>query len=246
MWIGLISGFLDLGILVVRKRFIELDFLRVGDHFTWLIPLGVTIIVLLPAILLAFLALFTRRTIRMDVAVGALSFVGILDFTTRLPIALWSALLLSGGLATQLARVVRPRIQSFLQLERMTVPLLGAVLLALMVTAVGDRAWSEHRALTGLPTPPPAARNVLLIVWDTVRAENLSLYGYGRPTTPNLERIAGRGVRFDRAFSTSSWTLPAHASIFTGRWPHELRVRLDCAPRQQRSDPRRIPCGQRL
>ena len=37
---------------------------------------------------------------------------------------------------------------------------------------------------------------MLLIVWDTVRARNLSLYGYGRPTTPNLERLAARGVRF--------------------------------------------------
>ena len=63
---------------------------------------------------------------------------------------------------------------------------------------------------------------MLLIVWDTVRAENLSLYGYGRRTTPNLERLAARGVRFRHAFATSSWTLPSHASLFTGRWPHEL------------------------
>ena len=65
---------------------------------------------------------------------------------------------------------------------------------------------------------------MLLIVWDTVRAGNLSLHGYGRPTTPNLDRLARRGVRFDLAFSTSSWTLPSHASLFTGRWPHELGV----------------------
>ena len=63
-----------------------------------------------------------------------------------------------------------------------------------------------------------------MIVWDTVRADHLSLHGYGRPTTPNLERLAARGVRFNLAFSTSSWTLPSHASLFTGRWPHELRV----------------------
>ena len=71
---------------------------------------------------------------------------------------------------------------------------------------------------------PRLPRTCCLIVWDTVRASNLSLYGYGRPTTPNLERLAGRGVRFDLAFSTSSWTLPSHASLFTGRWPHELGV----------------------
>ena len=61
-------------------------------------------------------------------------------------------------------------------------------------------------------------------MWDTVRAGNLSLYGYNRPTTPNLERLAGRGVRFDLAFSTSPWTLPTHASLFTGKWPHQLGV----------------------
>jgi arylsulfatase A-like enzyme len=224
VWIGLISGFLDVLILVVSKRFIELDFLRVGDHFAWLIPIGVTAIVLLPAMLLAFVALFGRRRVGLDIAVGVLSFVGILDFTVRLPIALWAALLLSGGLATQCARLVRRSIPAFFRLVRMTVPMLGAVLLVLLVGIQGGRAWSEHRALAQLPIPPPAARNVILIVWDTVRAENLSLHGYGRPTTPNLDRLAARGVRFDQAFSTSSWTLPSHASIFTGHWPHELGV----------------------
>ena len=68
------------------------------------------------------------------------------------------------------------------------------------------------------------AQNVLLIVWDTVRAANTSLHGYHRPTTPNLLRLASRGVRFDRAFAAASWTLPSHASMLTGRWPHELRV----------------------
>jgi arylsulfatase A-like enzyme len=75
-----------------------------------------------------------------------------------------------------------------------------------------------------LPAAPDGARNVLLIVWDTVRAGNLRAYGYQRRTTPNRERLAGRGVRFDPAFSTSSWTLPAHASLSTGRWSHELGV----------------------
>lgn len=50
----------------------------------------------------------------------------------------------------------------------------------------------------------------------------MSLYGYGRSTSPNLERLARRGVRFDAAVATSSWTLPSHASMFTGRWFHEL------------------------
>jgi hypothetical protein len=157
-------------------------------------------------------------------AVGLLSFVGFLDVCARLPLEIWASLLLSGGLAIQSARLVGRRRRASLELVRWTTPLLAGALLAVMLLTIGRRAWSEHRALAALPPPPPAAHNVLLIVWDTVRAGNLSLYGYGRPTTPHLARFAGRGVRFDLAFSTSSWTLPSHASLFTGRWPHELGV----------------------
>lgn len=60
--------------------------------------------------------------------------------------------------------------------------------------------------------------NVLLVILDTVRADRFSCYGYSRPTTPNLDRVAEHGVRFTRFFSNSSWTLPAHASLFTGTY----------------------------
>jgi arylsulfatase A-like enzyme len=65
---------------------------------------------------------------------------------------------------------------------------------------------------------------VLLIVLDTVAAGHLSLHGYIRPTSPALAEIAEHGIRFDSARSASSWTLPSHATMFTGRWMHELSV----------------------
>jgi len=68
----------------------------------------------------------------------------------------------------------------------------------------------------------PGMPNVLLIVLDTVRAKSLGLYGYGRPTTPRLERLARYGTVFKSAFSTAPWTLASHATMFTGRYPHEL------------------------
>lgn len=68
--------------------------------------------------------------------------------------------------------------------------------------------------------PEPGA-NVLLIVIDTLRADRLSSYGYSQRTTPGLDALAARGVRFANARSTSSWTLPAHASMFTGAFPIE-------------------------
>ncbi len=224
VWIGLIAGFLDLSLLVVNKRVIQRDFYRLGGDFTWIIPTGVTILVLAPGIVIALIARTRRRGVRMGVAVGVLSFFGFLDMSARLPLEPWASLLICGGLSTQLVRLVLPRRPAFLRLVRRTVPLLAGTLLAIMLVTIGGRAWTEYRAVAALPPAPSGAQNVLLIVWDTVRAGNLSLQGYGRPTTPNLERLAGRGVRFDLAFSTSSWTLPSHASLFTGRWPHELGV----------------------
>jgi arylsulfatase A-like enzyme len=70
----------------------------------------------------------------------------------------------------------------------------------------------------------PAGRgpNVLVISMDSVRRDFVSVYGErsplapGEATTPTLERLAADGVAFDHAYSTTSWTLPAHASLFTG------------------------------
>lgn len=66
---------------------------------------------------------------------------------------------------------------------------------------------------------PDGRPNVVVIVLDTARPDYLSAYGHPRPTTPFLERFVASGTRFDRAYSTSCWTLPAHASLFTGEPP---------------------------
>jgi arylsulfatase A-like enzyme len=65
----------------------------------------------------------------------------------------------------------------------------------------------------------PRARNLILISIDTLRADRLGCYGYGRPTTPFLDRAARAGVLFADATATSSWTYPSHASLFTGLYP---------------------------
>jgi arylsulfatase A-like enzyme len=63
--------------------------------------------------------------------------------------------------------------------------------------------------------------NIVLIVWDTTRADHFSSYGYSRNTTPNVDQFAKRGVLFENAISASSWTLPAMSSVFTGLLPHQ-------------------------
>jgi arylsulfatase A-like enzyme len=62
--------------------------------------------------------------------------------------------------------------------------------------------------------------NVLLVVVDTLRADHLASYGYGRVTTPSLDARAERGVVFEQAMSQSSWTVPSVATLLTGQYAY--------------------------
>jgi arylsulfatase A-like enzyme len=67
------------------------------------------------------------------------------------------------------------------------------------------------------PKPP----NIVFLVLDTVGAKHLSLYGYQRTTTPNLEKIARDCTVYTRCFAPACWTVPSHASMFTGLYPSQ-------------------------
>ncbi len=86
---------------------------------------------------------------------------------------------------------------------RLVLPAAACLALALAVGSCGSAA--------------PEA--VLLIVVDTLRPDHLGLYGYGRQTSPHLDRFSREALIFENAWSTSSWTLPAMASLLSGRYP---------------------------
>ena len=58
--------------------------------------------------------------------------------------------------------------------------------------------------------------DIILVSIDSLRADHVGCYGYERDTTPFLDQLAAEGVRFENAISTTSWTLPSHAAMFTG------------------------------
>lgn len=58
--------------------------------------------------------------------------------------------------------------------------------------------------------------NIVILVLDTARARNFSCYGHSRQTTPTIDSIADEGTKFKEVTSVSPWTLPSHASLFTG------------------------------
>lgn len=75
------------------------------------------------------------------------------------------------------------------------------------------------------PRTPWRAKKVILVTIDTLRADRLGAYGYGRaPTSPAIDAFAAGAVLFENAFSQAPWTVPSLGSLFTGRFPVEAGV----------------------
>jgi arylsulfatase len=102
------------------------------------------------------------------------------------------------------------------------------VLLLSLSTGVllGTAACNTHEpeAAAAEVAPRPAGRNILLITVDTLRADHLSSYGYVRPTSPVLDRLAAEGVRFDQAQVQWPKTTPSFASIFTASYSKDNQI----------------------
>lgn len=99
---------------------------------------------------------------------------------------------------------------------RVRVAILVALALAIVLAIAGGFAAWRPLYRRGLVGPRPDRPTVIFAVLDTVRADHTSLCGYARPTTPTLERLGAAGRFTCRAYAPGSWTLPSHASFFTG------------------------------
>ena len=77
-------------------------------------------------------------------------------------------------------------------------------------------------------------KNVIVVVLDTHRFDRMGSYGYNRPTTPNLDSIASESLFFERAIAPGQWTIPSHASLFSGEAPavHRTLQADDALPRE--------------
>jgi arylsulfatase A-like enzyme len=99
----------------------------------------------------------------------------------------------------------------------------GAAALFLVIVAlqfdlrIPSRPTGTVRDLTLLRTRGDL--NVVFILVDTLRADRMSLYGYGRPTTPVIDDLANHGIVFERVIAQSSWTKTSMASLWTGTYP---------------------------
>jgi len=224
-WCGLVSGLLEVGTIVVRKRTFDPNHLNeMSRHFVWLIPLtNLCLFLALGIVLILLLLAWPRRVswlaprLLCSLTMLPLLLVGL----PRIHGLAWFVVTLGG--AARLVPALERHAVGFRRLLRFSFPVVAGLVPILAATLWGGDWIKEWRQSTR-PLPSPSSPNVLLIVLDTVAADHLSLYGYERPTSPTMVELAERGIRFDRVQATSSWTLPSHASMFTGRWPHELSV----------------------
>jgi arylsulfatase A-like enzyme len=228
VWFGLMCGLAEGGVLLVKLEFLHqmpAEFWRLGPESYWLAPL----VNALTFTLVSAAVWITWRVVRGQ----GPTLRGLVTILSGLVIAAlagesgwlhwWaSAALATGGgmrlgvLARSSARARRLLTSSGLAGAAITL----AVLLSTIVTPM----VRERSAWNALPVAPAEAPNVLLVVLDTHRAASMEVMAGTAGTTPQLSQWSKTGFTFDQAFSTASWTLPAHATMFTGRYNVELRT----------------------
>ncbi len=130
-----------------------------------------------------------------------------------------AGMILALGLAYQATRFFAKRQERAVPWLAGACPWLVGLVVVLALAVYGGK-YAHERFMAKLPLAVDSAPNVLLITLDTLRADHISSYGYHRPT-PNLDRLASEGLQFDYAMATSSWTLPSHATMMTGRYTYE-------------------------
>jgi arylsulfatase A-like enzyme len=224
-WLGLLSGMIEAVVLLAPKLWTS-RFVHLGRDVVWMAPVSEAAWLTAAAAVCGCGAALIGREWAHRAALRVLLLLAAatvwLSFSS---LHVYSVVLLSLGSGMQLWRLVLPGQSGTARVVRVTLPWIAATLVAAACAVTFGPA--------ALASPPPAAKgvarhpNVVLVTLDTVSAAHLSLYGYPRPTTPYLQELAKDSTVFERAVAPTSWTLPSHASMFTGRYPHELSASWD-------------------
>ena len=224
-WCGTVAGLLEVGTILLRKGLFDPDRLYgMSHHFPWLIPVSnLGVFLTLGLVGYGVILVWPRcgRWLLVRVLCALTLLPSLLVAYSRIHTLAWFVVAL--GMATRLIPLIEIRGRGFRRFVLVSFPAVIAI-----VAILGGSIWlgdmRKQSRENSRPLPPPASPNVILIVLDTVAAGHLSLYGYDRATSPTLVELARRGITFDAARAASSWTLPSHANMFTGRWLHDLSV----------------------
>jgi arylsulfatase A-like enzyme len=225
LWFGLAAGFVEGAELLAFQHINWAAWARelhVSTQILWISPVVDVVFFLLATIAVILISRLTSRIPALQMLVFVLGFLTTYDWlrvTGRLYRS--ACVLLALGVATVLLRWLRARQESAAKMFRRSAPWLLAALVLIADGIEGGTQLHEAYLTSRLAVASGDSPNVLVIVIDTLRADHLSSYGYPRPTSPEIDRLAQHGVLFENAIAPSSWSLPSHASLVTGRAVHE-------------------------
>ena len=221
---ALAAGYLEVGIIQFQRLVLG-QLAYESSDVIWMAPISYTFFALAPILLLCGAALLKPSLITRRAVVFIFTMLVTMAVTWLLlgaRLHLIAHAVLGAGVAHIVAGLRVIRSDKFDRVSLRAAGGLAAITALLAIAMPGSRTLAEKIRVGRLPAAERGAPNVLMIIWDTARRQNLSLYGYERTTTPKLDEWAKRAVVFERALSTSSWTLPSHASMFTGRLTQEM------------------------
>lgn len=225
VWFAIVAGFGEgLGLLLFQRinwrQWARV--MHVSKEILWISPVVDLCFFLLIGLAVALGSRISRRIPAVRVLVFLLVFLTVYDwlmltghFYRR------AALLFALGVAVAFGRWFRQHESATVRAWRRSALGLAAAVIVAIIGIQSGKWINENNAVSSLPTATPGSPNILVIVVDTLRADHLSSYGYSRATSPNIDRFARSGVLFENAIAPSSWSLPSHASLVTGRAVHE-------------------------
>jgi arylsulfatase A-like enzyme len=220
LWSGLLFGLLEgVAFVIIRPYPMLLAAHKVSPDILWVSPLVDIILFALLALAFAAVLPLVRRMFGLErIRAAGAAFVGVGVFsvlTVPRMMRTEAAAVLALGIAVLVWRVLGSRTERLVDL---LIRYVWCIPLLLAFTALGTSAYEHSREwwlARGLPPAPKDAPNVLIIVMDTVRKDRFPL-GSEKSLTPRLDQYIARGVRYENAWSTTSWSLPAQFSILYG------------------------------
>lgn len=225
IWFGIVTGMVEGVGLLVFKHINWQNWGRmvhVSAPILWISPLVDIFIFASVAVACFVLSEFWTRLPAQRLMVFLFVVLAAYDWLT-LTNRLWhlSCVILAVGAAVAFDRWFVAREGAAIHSWKRTFPWLPALLVLVFLLVEGGSRLREHYAVANLPPAATDSPNVLILVIDDLRADHVSAYGYSRPTTPYLDRMAAQGALFENVIVTAPWSLPSHASIVTGRYPYE-------------------------
>lgn len=215
-WAAVLFGLLEGALHIVLRGYPALQAAhKLGPAALWITPLG-NLLLLLP--LAVGLALVARVWAVAGTAPAAWGIFGALGAMAvfRAPEVLHPATvgLLGLGVGTMVSRAVRAQGAGFVPALRRWLPVLPVLLLLALAGTLLEQRLTEQRRVAALPAAPAGRPDVLILILDTVRRDRFT---GAHSLTPTLDSLAAGGTDFANAWAPSSWSLPSHASILTGR-----------------------------